>query len=116
MESCRWSRGSTTTCRPDGIACDGAEVMSSSSRIGAIATNGETAGTRRWSSPRHHRRARESKKQGASRKRYAGRATGFLAWVHVDSKKMEGKFKQPLDRDEVAQDVNESLVVELHPR
>jgi small subunit ribosomal protein S4 len=36
--------------------------------------------------------------------------------VEVDPKKLEGKFKQLPDRGEVAQDVNESLVVELYSR
>jgi small subunit ribosomal protein S4 len=42
--------------------------------------------------------------------------TGFPSWVDVDAQKMEGKFKQLPDRGEVAQDVNESLVVELYSR
>jgi small subunit ribosomal protein S4 len=42
--------------------------------------------------------------------------SGFPSWVEVDPKKMEGKFKQLPDRGDVAQDVNESLVVELYSR
>jgi small subunit ribosomal protein S4 len=42
--------------------------------------------------------------------------SGFPTWVEVDPKKMEGKFKQVPDRGDVAQDVNESLVVELYSR
>lgn len=42
--------------------------------------------------------------------------SGFPAWVEVDPKKMEGKFKSVPDRGDVAQDVNESLVVELYSR
>ena len=42
--------------------------------------------------------------------------TGFPSWVEVDAKKMEGKFKSTPDRQEIAQDVNESLVVELYSR
>jgi small subunit ribosomal protein S4 len=42
--------------------------------------------------------------------------SGFPTWVEVDTKKMEGKFKQVPDRGDVAQDVNESLVVELYSR
>jgi small subunit ribosomal protein S4 len=38
------------------------------------------------------------------------------SWVEVDPKKMEGKFKNLPERDEVARDVNESLVVELYSR
>jgi small subunit ribosomal protein S4 len=42
--------------------------------------------------------------------------SGFPSWVDVDLNKMEGKFKQMPDRSDVAQDVNESLVVELYSR
>jgi small subunit ribosomal protein S4 len=42
--------------------------------------------------------------------------SGLPSWVEVDPKKMEGKFKALPERDEVAQDVNESLVVELYSR
>lgn len=42
--------------------------------------------------------------------------SGFPSWVDVDPKKMEGKFKAVPDRSDVAQDVNESLVVELYSR
>lgn len=42
--------------------------------------------------------------------------SGFPSWVEVDKNKMEGKFKQVPDRGDVAQDVNESLVVELYSR
>jgi small subunit ribosomal protein S4 len=42
--------------------------------------------------------------------------SGMPSWVDVDPKKMEGKFKNVPERDEVAQDVNESLVVELYSR
>ena len=38
------------------------------------------------------------------------------SWVSVDSKKMEGTFKQLPERSEIAQDVNESLIVELYSR
>lgn len=41
---------------------------------------------------------------------------GFPSWVDVDAKKMEGKFKAAPDRSDIAQDVNESLVVELYSR
>ncbi len=41
---------------------------------------------------------------------------GFPAWVEVDTKKMEGTFKGAPDRSEFAQDVNESLVVELYSK
>jgi small subunit ribosomal protein S4 len=42
--------------------------------------------------------------------------SGFPSWVDVDPKKFQGKFKSVPDRGEVAQDVNESLVVELYSR
>ncbi len=42
--------------------------------------------------------------------------SGFPAWVDVDALKMVGKFKALPDRGDVAQDVNESLVVELYSR
>lgn len=41
---------------------------------------------------------------------------GFPAWVQVDASKLEGVFKKTPDRDEFAQDINESLVVELYSR
>ncbi len=40
----------------------------------------------------------------------------FPAWVTVDTKKLEGIFKQPPQRDEIAGDINESLIVELYSR
>ncbi len=42
--------------------------------------------------------------------------SGFPSWVDVDPQKMVGKFKALPDRGDVAQDVNESLVVELYSR
>jgi small subunit ribosomal protein S4 len=42
--------------------------------------------------------------------------SGFPQWVTVDPKKMEGVFKQVPDRTDVAQDVNESMIVELYSR
>ena len=42
--------------------------------------------------------------------------TGFPSWVDVDTTKLEGKFKSTPERSDVAQDVNESLVVELYSR
>ena len=41
---------------------------------------------------------------------------GMPAWVNVDSKKMEGVFKQIPERSEIAADINESLIVELYSR
>jgi small subunit ribosomal protein S4 len=41
---------------------------------------------------------------------------GMPSWVAVDSKKMEGTFKSAPERSDVAQDVNESLIVELYSR
>jgi small subunit ribosomal protein S4 len=42
--------------------------------------------------------------------------SGFPSWVEVDPKKFEGRFKTTPERGDVAQDVNESLVVELYSR
>jgi len=42
--------------------------------------------------------------------------SGFPAWVEVDADKMTGTFKALPDRGEIAQDINESLVVELYSR
>jgi small subunit ribosomal protein S4 len=42
--------------------------------------------------------------------------SGFPAWVDVDTTKMVGKYKAVPDRADVAQDINESLVVELYSR
>jgi len=42
--------------------------------------------------------------------------SGFPSWVDVDPKKFEGRFKTAPDRGDVAQDINESLVVELYSR
>lgn len=42
--------------------------------------------------------------------------SGFPSWVDVDPKKFEGRFKATPDRGDVAQDINESLVVELYSR
>jgi len=41
---------------------------------------------------------------------------GIASWVAVDAKKMEGTFKSMPDRSEIANDVNESLIVELYSR
>lgn len=41
---------------------------------------------------------------------------GMPSWVAVDKNKFEGTFKSIPDRQEVAQDVNESLVIELYSR
>jgi small subunit ribosomal protein S4 len=41
---------------------------------------------------------------------------GFPSWVSVDSIKLEGTFKQMPDRNEIAGDINESLIVELYSR
>ena len=45
-------------------------------------------------------------------------ATGIVLpqWVEVDAAKLSGVFKQAPDRADVAQDINESLVVELYSR
>ena len=41
---------------------------------------------------------------------------GFPSWVEVDTAKLSGKFKALPERNEIAQDINESLVVELYSR
>ncbi|HEU4620619.1 MAG TPA: 30S ribosomal protein S4 [Burkholderiaceae bacterium] len=41
---------------------------------------------------------------------------GFPSWVSVDKNKFEGTYKTVPDRSEVAQDINESLIVELYSR
>lgn len=41
---------------------------------------------------------------------------GFAAWISVDPKKLEGKFTRAPDRNEIAADINESLIVELYSR
>ena len=41
---------------------------------------------------------------------------GFPLWVTVDSKKMEGVFKQMPDRADLPAEINESLIVELYSR
>ena len=41
---------------------------------------------------------------------------GIADWVSVDSKKMEGQFKRVPDRSEFANDINESLIIELYSR
>jgi len=85
----------------------------------AIALNGETAGI-----PSMLVKAgdvitvrEKAKKQGRIQEALTlAEQSGFPSWVEVDPKKLEGKFKQLPDRGEVAQDVNESLVVELYSR
>jgi len=46
----------------------------------------------------------------------ARRAVGHAVVGRSRPKKMEGKFKNLPEREEVARDVNESLVVELYSR
>ena len=41
---------------------------------------------------------------------------GFPSWVSVDAKKMEGTFRSFPERNEIAADVNEALIVELYSR
>ena len=85
----------------------------------AIALNGETAGIPSLLvRPGDIVVVREkAKKQGRIQEALTlAEQTGFPSWVDVDPKKMEGKFKSTPDRQEIAQDVNESLVVELYSR
>jgi len=42
--------------------------------------------------------------------------SGFPSWVDVDPAKLVGKFRAVPERGEVAQDINEQLVVELYSR
>jgi small subunit ribosomal protein S4 len=85
----------------------------------AITINGDTAGI-----PSMRVRAgdlvavrEKARKQGRITEALtlAGQA-GFPSWVDVDTTKLEGKFKSAPERGDVAQDVNESLVVELYSR
>jgi small subunit ribosomal protein S4 len=39
-----------------------------------------------------------------------------VAWVEVDSKKMEGKFSSLPERSDLSQDINENLIVELYSK
>jgi small subunit ribosomal protein S4 len=58
-----------------------------------------------------------AKKQGRIQEALSlAEQSGFPSWVEVNKDKLEGKFKQVPDRGDVAQDVNESLVVELYSR
>lgn len=41
---------------------------------------------------------------------------GWVDWVTVDSKKMEGEYKRVPERDELPSDINEQLVVELYSK
>ena len=43
-------------------------------------------------------------------------SNGLPDWVSVDTKKLEGTFKNVPARDEICPDVNESLIVELYSR
>ncbi len=85
----------------------------------AITINGDTAGIASMRvRPGDLVGVREkARKQGriAEALTLAGQ-TGFPSWVDVDTTKLEGKFKSAPERGDVAQDVNESLVVELYSR
>lgn len=41
---------------------------------------------------------------------------GWVEWMEVDAKKMEGVYKRVPDRDELPSDINEQLVVELYSK
>ena len=60
--------------------------------------------------------AREKSKTQARIKESIDLATsiGLPQWVEVDTGKLTGTFKSAPDRDDVASDVNESMVVELY--
>ncbi|MFN7572409.1 MAG: 30S ribosomal protein S4 [Betaproteobacteria bacterium] len=86
---------------------------------GAVALNGQTAGIASMLvKPGDVIGIRErAKKQGRIAEALSlAEQSGFPSWVDVDPKKMEGKFKSVPERSDVAQDVNESLVVELYSR
>jgi len=85
----------------------------------AIAVNGETASIPSMTvKPGDVISVREkARKQGRIAESLSlAEQSGMPSWVEVDPKKMEGKFKNLPERDEVARDVNESLVVELYSR
>ena len=42
--------------------------------------------------------------------------SGIPIWVSIDAVKLEGTFKQVPDRTDVAQEINESMIVELYSR
>lgn len=41
---------------------------------------------------------------------------GLASWISVDGKKMEGVFKRLPERNEFANDINESLIIEMYSR
>ncbi|PWQ94150.1 30S ribosomal protein S4 [Leucothrix arctica] len=41
---------------------------------------------------------------------------GFVGWVEVDTKKLDGVFKSVPERDELSSEINESLIVELYSK
>ena len=41
---------------------------------------------------------------------------GFPEWLDVDTKKMQGIFKNVPERSDLPADINESLVVELYSK
>lgn len=45
-----------------------------------------------------------------------GEQYGFPDWVEVDTKKMEGMFKDVPEREDLPPDINEQLVVELYSK
>ena len=46
----------------------------------------------------------------------AAEQRGFSEWVSVDTKKLEGVFKQRPERADLPPDINESLIVELYSK
>ena len=85
----------------------------------AIAVNGEVVNVPSvWIKPGDLITVRDkAKKQGRVMEALSlAEQSGFPSWVEVDPKKMEGKFKASPDRGDVAQDINESLVIELYSR
>jgi small subunit ribosomal protein S4 len=86
---------------------------------GAIALNGRTASVASMLvSAGDTVSVRErARKQGRVQEALSlAEQSGFPSWVEVDPKKFEGRFKAAPERGDVAQDINESLVVELYSR
>ncbi len=59
----------------------------------------------------------KARKQGRIRESLElAKGIGLPQWVEVDGDKLSGVFKQAPERSDIAQDVNESMIVELYSR
>lgn len=59
----------------------------------------------------------KSKKQGRIVESISlAEQVGLASWISVDGKKMEGVFKRLPERNEFANDINESLIIEMYSR